>query len=145
LFLGEIADRGITWDGEHYPIRAVYGDQREATAHEAMFRRLASLRYTSLPWTGGIDGSKAEGVQRIARLLQDGMIRFPHHPTLQKQLNEYRLTFTRTGGVSYSGRGRHDDFAQVVVTAGIADAQGLIMSSPARISNQKHIVHRPRF
>ena len=82
--------------------------------------------------------TKALAVDRFERWLRDGAVILPPHDTLRRQLGEYSEKVTRSGSLTYGGRGAHDDYAQVCITLGMADVHRLIPGSPDRAANVRH-------
>ncbi|HEX3344452.1 MAG TPA: hypothetical protein VHS09_07750, partial [Polyangiaceae bacterium] len=74
----------------------------------------------------------------LERLFRDQATRLPDHPKLRRQLAEYSERITRTGALTYGGRGRNDDYAAVLVTACMADVSGILPGSPFRRTSHRH-------
>ena len=108
-------------------VRQVFGDQREAFALEADFRR-CGLRFTEYPYTSG---SKASAVERVRRWLRDGTVIFKEHDRLRSELINFVEKPTPGGGFTFGARGSgHDDYCCLVLTAALADMAGDIPRSP---------------
>lgn len=108
-------------------VRQVFGDQREAFALEADFRR-CGLRFTEHPYTSG---SKASAVERVRRWLRDGVVIFKEHDRLRSELINFVEKPTPGGGFTFGARGSgHDDYCCLVLTAALADMAGDIPRSP---------------
>jgi hypothetical protein len=111
------------------PRRAI-GDQREAYALEAEFRR-HGVSFTSIPWTAP---SKADAVQRLRRLLADGRLTIdassPKADDMRRQLKGFSERILPSGTITFGARAGHDDFAALALTACMADLEGALRGSP---------------
>jgi hypothetical protein len=125
-FLGRIA--------KSKKIRHVFQDQFEAGALGAMLRRVG-LRPFEQTWTAS---TKSAAVDRLDRMLRDSHRRLPPEPTLRKQLCEYSERITRAGAISYGGRGRHDDWAAVIVTLIMSSISRELPGDPFGIDRHRH-------
>lgn len=103
-------------------IPLVVSDQREAFSLSSLFAQ-RQVPFRAIDWTSS---TKEDAVMCVRRWLRDDLLRFPPHAKLKKQLTEYAERFTRSGGVAYSGRGAHDDFAALTLTMALAWQRGLI-------------------
>ena len=54
----------------------------------------------------------------------------PQHSALRRQLSEYTERVSKSGTLTYSGSGRHDDLAAVCVTLGMVDFERRLAGSP---------------
>jgi hypothetical protein len=105
----------------------VVSDQREELALEAAFRR-QSLRFTSIAWTVT---TKTPAVERLRRLLADRQIVLPDDPALRRELAAFQQKLMPSGYVTFGARASgHDDRVAVLLTAMMADAEGLLERSP---------------
>lgn len=104
-------------------IYAVLADQYEAGSLQVLFAD-QGIGFYEMKWTGP---SKRSAVDRVDRMLRDDALLLPKHPTLRKQLNEYSERITRSGEITYGGRGRNDDHAAVVLTTILGDIHRRIL------------------
>lgn len=133
-FLATIARKRRQRGFNSEPVRKVLHDQYEAGAMGVLLRR-AGLRPIEEKWSAP---SKERAVDRMERLFRDDAIRLPKHETLRRQLGEYSEKITKSGGIAYGGSGRHDDYAQVLVTAAMGDVSGVLPGSPFRRSAHRY-------
>ena len=70
--------------------------------------------------------------------MADGALSLPDNEKLRSHLLSYRMTYSRSGQIRWEGAGRHDDAAQAVLTAMMADEERLIDGSPIRSPNQRN-------
>ncbi len=119
-------------------VQRVVGDQRDSTSQEALWRRVAGLRFHEQRWTGSADGSKTRAVRHARALMADGALSLIEHEKLRTHLLQYRMSYSRSGQVRWEGAGRHDDAAQCALTAMMADEARLIDGSPIRPLNIRH-------
>lgn len=111
----------------------VISDQREEMALSAAFMR-HGLKYTSIPWTAS---SKPPAVDRLRRLLADRQIVLPDDVALRKELASFQQKLMPSGYVTYAARANgHDDRVAILLTAVMADLEGLIDKSPVRRGNR---------
>ena len=109
-------------------VRTGAGDQGEASLLLAGLPK-SGIRYHSVPFT---QQNKASAVTRIRRLMRGKQLALSPHETLRKQLHTYTEKLSN-GRASYAGRGSGvgvDDFASLVVLAGIVEAEKLLPGSP---------------
>lgn len=101
----------------------VYGDQHQAYVLESSFQR-HGVRYHTMNWT---NRSKSDAVSSIRRWLTDKTILIdgPKGAACRQELIELREKPLPSGGYVYEApRGKHDDLAALLVTAGILQASG---------------------
>lgn len=105
-----IAERCHAWGA-----RQVFGDSREEAALSGLFSQHRITRFQSFAWS---QPSKAEAVDTIRRLMRERALSIVSHETMRRQLVAYSYKLTAGGGISYAGRGAHDDYAALCVTLG---------------------------
>ena len=118
----------------------VIGDQHSSYALEGMFKG-QGVGFTSVAWT---NPNKVAAVERIKRWFRDQQIILPE-PTpgtpaarLLEELLAFEEKLLPSGTTTYGARrGGHDDHAATLITAAIADAEGLLPTSPTT-----PVVHR---
>ncbi len=135
IFIGERSREWRRRDGDH--VTELFADQYEAGSMKGWARRVG-LRFHEMTWT---QSTKSRAVDRVERWLRDGTIALPKDDTLRKQLSEYSERVTRSGSLTYSGRGAHDDFAQTIVTLAMVAIEGHLPGDVDRGSNQRHEVY----
>ncbi|WP_437611159.1 hypothetical protein WMF20_04985 [Sorangium sp. So ce834] len=111
---------------EEHAIRRVLSDQREALMLEAAFAA-RGYKFTAYDWT---NSNKTAAVGLIRGWLRDGAITIATHEIMRKQLHAFSEKFTATGALTYGARTGHDDYAALLLTAAIADADGALSMSP---------------
>jgi hypothetical protein len=108
----------------------VIGDQRESYLVESEFAR-HGLRFVSIPWD---NARKVAAVERIRRWLRERTLVLPDQPEppkLRAELLNFQERITPSGALTYAARGSgHDDRVALLVTAAMAEAEGLLPSSP---------------
>jgi hypothetical protein len=112
----------------HFGIRHVYSDQREALMLSAAFQT-RGYAFTSYAWT---NASKTIAVDRVRGWFRDRSITLPDHEKLKKQLYAFEEKFTPSGSITYGARSDHDDYAALLLTAAMADAEGNLTGSPLK-------------
>lgn len=112
----------------------VIGDQHGAFGFESSFRRFGA-NFVQVTYT---NPSKEAAVLRVRQLLRDGQIVLPNDPQLRHELSHFREILTPSGNVRYEGRRSRDDRVAVILSAAIADAEGLIPGSPIRASGGRN-------
>jgi len=123
------------------PVRRCFADQYEAGALSVLLRR-EGLDFREMTWT---NTTKREATDRIEFHLRERTIVLPNHPVLRRQLSEWSERTSKTGLIVYSGRGRHDDFAQCLHTLAMGEVDQQIPGSPYRASRERHEVFERRF
>lgn len=118
----------------------IVGDQFESFALDSIIPRLG-LKYRSLPWS---NPSKIDAVRRFSSWLRDGVISIAddcyYTQELKRQLLSFDERITRSGTMTYSGRGTtHDDLVSLCLLAAAADAEGLISHSPYQQRTRRDI------
>jgi hypothetical protein len=116
----------IALHGQKWGAREVVGDQREEYALSAALPK-RGMRFTSFPWS---NTNKGMAVERLSRLLRDAMIILPKDEKLKREMLEFEERVLPSGTITWSGRA--DDRVAVLLTAMIADINGLIKGSPIR-------------
>jgi hypothetical protein len=112
------SDNGIT---------DVHSDQREAMALESLFEN-AGLTFTSHTWSAP---SKAVAVAALKRWLAEAALLMEPCSEMRKELGTFSEHITPSGMITYGARGKaHDDYVALLLTAAMADNDGLIPSSP---------------
>jgi hypothetical protein len=122
---GDVVDR-LCEVCEQNAIRNIVSDQREALMLEAAFTD-RGYKFTAYDWT---NGNKAAAVGLIRGWFRDGAIIVAPHETMRKQLHAFSERFTTSGAITYGARTGHDDYAALLLTAAIADAEGALNMSP---------------
>lgn len=117
-----------------YRARLTFCDQYEYSSLSVLLKR-AGLRPYEQTWTAT---TKSRAVDRLERMLRDNQIRLPASDILRRQLLEYSEKITRSGAITYSGRGRHDDYAQVLVTLAMASVSGQLPGDPFGMDRRRH-------
>ncbi len=132
---GRFAARGLSGDdvveaiakrAVRLGISTVVGDQREALMIEAAFAK-RRVRYQSIAYTAQNKGP--EGVAWISRLLRERRLKLIPHEDLRRELLSFREVILPSGSISYSGK-TSDDYACLLITAALADGEGLFKGSP---------------
>ncbi len=131
-FFGQIGGRAIvdriSADFRRYGVRHVVGDQREQLMLSAEFSARGFV-FRPLPWT---NANKATAVETVRAWMRDDRLVIP--PTAEKMRAEllgFQERIAPSGFITYGARrGGHDDFAALLLTSAIADADGLISGSP---------------
>lgn len=103
----------------------VLGDQREAYLLESSYAA-NGIRYVSLPWTAE---SKVRAVERLRRWLADETLILPANDRLKRELLGFQERVLPSGHITFEGRST-DDHVAVLITAALADCEGLIPASP---------------
>lgn len=113
--------------------RVAVSDAREELALQSGFRR-RGIRYVRLPWT---NESKGAAVARLRRLLAERTIVFsPKDTALLKELQGFQEKILPSGAFTYGARrAGHDDRVAVVLTALMAEREGLLSGSPIGITH----------
>lgn len=92
---------------------AVASDQYDAAGLAVLFSE-QGLSFYQNTWSAK---TKKEAVDRMDRLLRDTDIALPDNEQMRRHLVEYSEKIGRGGGdPTYSGRGKHDDYAAVLLT-----------------------------
>lgn len=138
-FAGKVAGsdivRRIAMDCRRARVRVVVGDQREAFFLASEFRRF-NLRFHSISWG---NANKIEAVTRLKRQFADGSIVLPTDEKLRAELLNYAERITTAGTLTYSARGTgHDDRAALLITAVLAEIEGLADGAPTHVSRVRH-------
>jgi hypothetical protein len=103
------------------------GDQREAFLLENEFRR-HGVRFWSIAWTNPL---KIAAVERLRRWLREQAIVSVPHDKLKRELAGLQERITPSGAITYGARGSgHDDYAALLLTLAMADAESLVPLSP---------------
>lgn len=113
----------------------VIGDQREAFALAALFAQ-KGVHFTSLPWT---NPTKETAVETLRRWFRDGDLALVGHAKLKEQLGKFSEKITPNGSFSYGARTGHDDYAALLLTLAMAEAEGLVSGSPLAPRVHRHI------
>ncbi|AKV04563.1 hypothetical protein AKJ09_11226 [Labilithrix luteola] len=126
----------------------VVGDQREAYALTSLFAQ-QNITFTSIAWTSA---NKPEGVETVRRWMRDGQLWLPHergsptsdetrpHQKLRRELLEFEEKITPSGQLTFGARGnRHDDYVALLITAALAEQNGLLSMSPTAPRVTRHI------
>jgi hypothetical protein len=114
-------------DFKRLGVTHVIGDQRESFLLTSEFGR-QGLRFTPLAWS---NQNKIDAVERIRRWLREQTLVLAPHDRLRSELLGFQERITPTGYLTYGARGSsHDDYAALVMTAAMAEAEGYIPSSP---------------
>jgi hypothetical protein len=93
-------------------------DQYDASGLAVMFSE-KGLSFYQNTWTAK---SKRGAVDRLDRLMRDDDIALPDNEMMRRHLVEYSEKISGGGGdPTYSGRGRHDDYAAVLLTLMMLD------------------------
>ena len=133
-YLASVARRPRQTAGGRETVRRLVADNYEFGALSTLLKK-AGLRPNEEQWTAP---SKQRAVDRCERMLRDGTLRLPQHEMLRRQMAEFSEQVTRAGNLRYSGSGRHDDFAQCVITLMMADIAGHCPGSPHTYRNVRH-------
>jgi len=67
------------------------------------------------------------------------MLVLPQHEQLKRELHAYSERVTPSGAITYGGRGQHDDFVALIITAAMADSQNLLAGSPHAQFVYRHV------
>jgi hypothetical protein len=114
-------------DARSWGATRVVGDQRESYSLSALFAQ-ERTHFTSIAWTGP---NKEESVATLRRWMREGDLVLPVHETLKKQLANFAEKVSPSGALTYGGRqSTHDDYAALLLTLAMADADGLVSGSP---------------
>jgi hypothetical protein len=111
-------------------IRMVIADQREALALSSVFAK-QGLGYVSIPWT---NPAKIGAVESVRRWLREDTLVLPEHEKMRRELRAFEEKVTPSGALTFAGRGEHDDYVALLLTAAMAIEQGYI--SPGNYSGE---------
>jgi hypothetical protein len=102
-------------------VRQVHGDQRESLfLASALSAR--KLQFTEHPWTAQ---NKPQAVERLRRLLADGLLSIEEHPRLRRELLNFEERINPSGQFTYSARRKgHDDHVALLITSMLAQIAG---------------------
>lgn len=107
----------------------VASDQREELMLRSAVQR-RGLRFHPITWS---NTSKVPAVESIRRWLANDQLALPAHEKLRRELHAFEERVTASGAFTFGARGSgHDDYVSLLVTAAMADAAGLLASSPHR-------------
>ncbi len=139
-FAGSVAGsnivRKIALDCRRARTRTIVGDQREAFFLGSEFKRF-EMRFHPLTWN---NANKIESVTRVKRLFaEDAIVLPPGDDKTKAELLSYRERITQSGAITYSGRG-HDDRVALLITAALAELEGLADGAPSGRSKRRHEV-----
>jgi len=116
----------------------VVSDQGESRFFEAALRQ-RGLRSEFRAWT---NQNKAEAIRRIRRLMADSQLWIAPNETMRKELHSYAEQITSSGNIRHNARGSgHDDFAALLMTATMADLDGLIPGGVVSRRSGRNIVN----
>lgn len=115
----------------------VVGDQREQYSLGALFAQRGAS-FTPIAWTAP---NKPAAVELVRRWMLDRQLWLPSeqvgvemrpHAKLRNELLTFEEKITQSGQLTYGARGRnHDDYVALLVTAALAEQNGLLSQSPA--------------
>jgi hypothetical protein len=110
-------------------VRQVVSDQRESYLLESAFNR-HGMAFRAIAWT---NPSKIDAVAWVTRLMREKRLGIEPHEKLRKELLNFREKILPTGAVTYGARGNtHDDYVSLLLTAAMADVEGLFRGSPTQ-------------
>lgn len=105
-----------------HQVGAAHGDQRESLMIRAAFAR-HGLKYVVHDWS---NTAKVVAVERLRRWMKEGALAIEEHDRMRRELLAFEEKITASGALTFGGRGAHDDFVALLITAAIADSRGLI-------------------
>jgi hypothetical protein len=127
--------RAIARDCRARRVKTVIGDQHEAFFFGGDLKR-HGLKLHSIRWA---NANKREAVTRLKRQFADGSIVLPTDEKLKTELLNYSERITASGTITYSARGQgHDDRAALLVTAALAELEGLADGAPTHVPRTRH-------
>jgi hypothetical protein len=100
----------------------VVGDQRDAWTLSSLFRS-EKVRFVERTWTSA---NKAPAVELVRHWLREGVLSLPPDAT---QMRDELLAFEeriepKSGQFTFGGRGKHDDFVSLLITAALVVLEG---------------------
>jgi len=126
----QIVDRLVAV-AEDRQIRTIHGDQRESLMLRAQLAE-RGLSFQEHPWTSS---NKPKAVERLRRLMADGLLSLDFHAKLRRELANFEERITTSGQFTYSARrGGHDDFVALLITAMIADIEGELVGNVTQLN-----------
>lgn len=126
-FTGPQIVRKIIEECRRRRIRFVFGDQRDAYQIKGQLDE-AGIGSNFTAWG---TKNKIDAVNRLRAWFHDDLISLPMHSELRLELLKFNEVITPSGSISYKGRGMtHDDYVALLLTAAIADSQGMLGGSP---------------
>ena len=118
---------GVVGWARMYRCVAIHSDQFERFSLASAFGEQGYPFYPHT-WTAPM---KEAAVQRVRQWLRDGTLVLPRHERLRRELLSFEEKFSPTGALTFRGRqGGHDDFAMLIVLAGIVDIGRGLSGSP---------------
>ena len=113
-------------------VGTVFGDQRESYLLESAYRS-EGIHYVPLVWTSE---SKPRAVERLRRWFAEEMIILPKNDRLKRELLSFQEKVLPSGHITFEGRST-DDHVAVLVTAALAELEGVIPASPLQRVSQR--------
>ncbi len=108
-------------------VRHVHGDQREEMMIRSGIER-RGLRFSAHTYS---NPSKEKAVTNIRRWLQESTLQLPPEATtLKTELYQFEEKISSSGNLTFGGRGKHDDYVSLLLTAAMADEAGELPDSP---------------
>ncbi len=117
----------IAQTSREHGLYRVFGDQREAFALASLFSS-QGMSFTELCWTAQ---SKPAAIERLRTMFKDGQISIETSAKkMKKELMQFEERINANGAFTYGARGNgHDDFVSILITAAMADLEGLMPGS----------------
>ena len=97
----------------------VHGDQREAFMMETAFGQ-RGLSFSAHTWT---NANKVAAVELLRRWFKERMVVLPDHDRLRRELAHFEERITPSGSFTFEGRGAHDDYVSLLITAAMVAAK----------------------
>jgi hypothetical protein len=116
----------IAWHGARWGAPQATGDQAESYALSSALPK-RGMRFETYPWS---NTNKGQAVERLSRLFRDRMIIVPRAEKLRTELLSFEEKVLPSGTITWEGKA--DDRVAMLLSAMIADINGLIKGSPIR-------------
>lgn len=133
----------VAYSARRFGAHHVCGDQHSAFFLEGSFARQHRLVYKQCTWT---NESKIQAVATVRRWFRDGAIVIePGHEAekLRRELLNFEERVTSSGAISYGARrASHDDRVALLLTAAMAEQQGILLGGPYGELRSKHETSR---
>ncbi|HZO16911.1 MAG TPA: hypothetical protein VFB62_26725 [Polyangiaceae bacterium] len=120
---------------QQFGVTSAFGDQFGSFWIRNDLAQLG-VHFSEIAWT---NPNKQAAVSRVRHWLRERMLVLPQHEQLKRELHAYSERVTPSGAITYGGRGQHDDFVALIITAAMADSQNLLAGSPHAQFVYRHV------